>query len=101
MGRWTGGRVTAVSVGDLACLLGLGAAAAGGALLVADQVSHNAAGFVSTGSQTFRTPTTALLTDADLTFDGPGWLSGPEQLGTVALTVRGGRTARLRRHRPP
>ena len=54
VGRWTGGRVTAVSVVALACLLGLGAAAAGGALLDADQVARNAAGVVGTVALTVR-----------------------------------------------
>ena len=84
---WTGGRVVAVVIGSLACLLGLGLSIGGGTVLVVDQVARDGRGFVTTGSEDFSTSTAALVeSDVQLPVDGP--FDGPEQLGRVSIDVR-------------
>jgi len=86
--RWTGGRTVAVTAGAVGTLVGLLLAVGGAGLLVVDQAARDDAGFVTTGTSTWRTPTAALVSDLDLPVEGPEWLSAPEQLGAVSVTAR-------------
>jgi hypothetical protein len=88
-GRWTGGRTVAVTFGAIGTLVGLLLAAGGVALLVVDQAARDNAGFVTTGTSSWTTPTAALVSDLQLPVDGPAWLSAPEQLGALSVTARG------------
>jgi hypothetical protein len=85
---WTGGRITAVTLGALSCLLGLLIAAAGSWLLIADQVARDETGMIVTDTTRLSTSTTALVeSDVELPVEGPSWFYGPEQLGTLAISV--------------
>jgi hypothetical protein len=85
---WTGGRITAVSLAALSCLLGLVLAAAGTGLLIADQVARDKTGYFATDTTRLSTSTAALVeSDVGLPVEGPSWFYGPEQLGTLAISV--------------
>jgi hypothetical protein len=87
-GRWTGGRTVAVTLGAVGTLVGLALAVGGVGLLVFDQAARDDAGFVTTGTSVFTTPTAALASDLELSVAGPDWLSASEQLGAVSVTAR-------------
>jgi hypothetical protein len=85
---WTGGRITALALGAVSCLLGLALAAAGTGLLIADQVARDETGMIVTDTTRLRTSTAALVeSDVGLPVEGPSWFYGPEQLGTLAISV--------------
>jgi hypothetical protein len=85
---WTGGRVTALTLGAVCCLLGLALAAAGTGLLIADQAARDQTGMIVTDTTRLSTSTSALVeSDVGLPVEGPSWFYGPEQLGTLAISV--------------
>lgn len=85
---WTGGRITAVTLGAVSCLLGLIIAAAGSWLLIANQVARDETGMIVTDSTRLSTSTTALVeSDVGLPVEVPSWFYGPEQLGTLAISI--------------
>ena len=85
---WTGGRITAVMLGAVSCLLGLVIAAAGSWLLIADQVARDEAGMIVTDTTRLSTSTEALVeSDVGLPVEGPSWFYGSEQLGTLTISV--------------
>ena len=85
---WTGGRVTALTLGAVSCLLGLALAAAGTGLLIANEVARDQTGMIVTDTTRLSTSTAALVeSDVELPVEGPSWFYGPEQLGTLAISV--------------
>ena len=85
------GRPLAVLVAGLLALISLGFVVAGGALLWVDG-QKDAQGYISTGSDPFRTSTAALATESlDIDVDGAGWVLGSDGYGKVrvAVTPRG------------
>ena len=85
---WTGGRITGVTLGAVSCLLGLVMAAGGAWLLIADQTARDEKGLIVTDTTTLSTSTAALVeSDVGLPVEGPSWFYGPEQLGTLTISV--------------
>ncbi|MEX5718607.1 DUF4389 domain-containing protein [Geodermatophilus maliterrae] len=86
-GGWTAGRVVAVVVGALLLLASTGPLAAGGALLWADQVERDDAGFVWTPDATVSTAEYALVSEG-VVLEGEGldWVVD-DLLGTALLEV--------------
>jgi hypothetical protein len=78
----------AVTLGAVGTLVGLALAVGGVGLLVFDQAARDDAGFATTGTSVFTTPTAALASDLELPVAGPDWLSASEQLGAVSVTAR-------------
>jgi hypothetical protein len=85
---WTAGRITALTVGAMFCLLGLVLAAVGTGLLIADRTARDETGMMTTDTTRLSTSTAALVeTDVELPVEGPKWFYGPEQLGTLTVSV--------------
>ncbi|HEX6344950.1 DUF4389 domain-containing protein [Umezawaea sp.] len=85
---WSGGRVAAAVVGAL--LLGLGAlvSAVGTVGLWADATQRDSAGYLDTGTESFRTDGYAVSFGAvDLSWTDPRWQIGGDWLGEVELRV--------------
>jgi hypothetical protein len=77
-----------VTLGAVSCLLGLLIGVAGSWLLIADQVARDETGMIATDTTRLSTSTTALVeSDVELPVEGPSWFYGPEQLGTLAISV--------------
>lgn len=73
---WSAGRVTAVVLGALATLVGLGLAAGGGVLVWADQTQKDPAGYIQTSTHHYSTATQVLRFD-DVDLRGiPYWMLG-------------------------
>jgi hypothetical protein len=87
---WSGGRVALLVVGALLAVSSLGLLGAGGAALWADQVRRDADGYVTTGTTSLVTSTSALVTEPlEVTLDRPAdvlWLR--DALGSVRVAVQ-------------
>jgi hypothetical protein len=80
------GRIVLLIVGVVAALISLAFLAGGVVLLVVNHTQRDAAGYFSTGDETFRTETPALVaTNLDVGTGGPDRLFDEGRLGTVRL----------------
>lgn len=84
--RQRGSSVALLVIGSLVLLVGLGLLAGGGVLLWADRTQRDAGGYISTGTERLQTSGYALVA-RDVAVDVPGWLSGPDRLGHVRVSV--------------
>ena len=83
--RWTAGRITALLIGSLLCLLSLGLLGAGGTALWADRTQRDQ-GYATTDVHNFSTSGSALATElTELGTAGVGWFYSPSVLGNVRI----------------
>jgi hypothetical protein len=87
-GGTTGGARSAVPivVGSILSLVALSLLIGGGWALWKDRVDRDDDGFVSLGSESFRTDTYAIV--GDLRGDGPDWLYGSSTIGDIRVRGR-------------
>jgi hypothetical protein len=85
---WGAGRVLAVVFGAILVLPSLGALAGGGALLWAHTSERDVAGYLNTGTETFRSETFA-ITSERIALREEGWAWVRSALGTVRVRVSG------------
>jgi hypothetical protein len=99
--RWSGGRIVSVTIGSIAALAAAGAMIAGAVGLGFDRTQRDADGYLSTGSQTFRSAGYALVTE-EVTINGmPTSMLGDARVRVTAepgtaLFVGVGRSAEVR-----
>jgi hypothetical protein len=85
--EWTAGRIAALVIGGLFCLVSMGLFAAGGTAMWYDRTQRED-GYVTTDVHEFSTSGSALATvPADLGSAGIGWLYSPGVLGKVRVRV--------------
>ncbi|MGE5156418.1 MAG: hypothetical protein ACM3JP_02855 [Betaproteobacteria bacterium] len=85
---WTGGRVTALVLGALLVLIGLGLAGGGGTALWFDRTQRDSAGYITTGVHEFSASSPALATERiHLGSAGTGWPYAPAPLDRVRIRV--------------
>ena len=84
----SGGRIALLIVGTILCLIGLGTAIGGGALLWAHETQRDRDGYFTTSTERFRTATFALSSD-DVELGAEGDAGWGSDLGDIAhLRVR-------------
>jgi hypothetical protein len=86
---WTAGRIVTVVIGSLLLVGGLGSAAGGTALLVADQAGRDADGFLTTPTGRFTSSGHALVFDPVELRDNAGRVDLGAVLGDVRIRVAG------------
>ncbi len=84
---WTGGRVVAVVIGSLLGLLSFGLLAAGGVATWATNTQRDAAGYLTSGTRSFATPSYAVTSDAIDLGGSADWVTAGDFLGRVRLRV--------------
>lgn len=82
---WTAGRVVAVVVGSVAALVALGLLGAGGVATWATNTQRDAAGYLTSATQSFATSSYAITSDTIDLGRSTGWVTPGDILGTVRL----------------
>ena len=90
---WTGGRVVSLVLGSLLALVSLGVLAGAGAATWADNSQRDAAGFLSTDTHPFSTPSYALTSDSIDLGTASDTFTPADLLGTVRIRATSNRAA--------